>query len=126
MSVERTTEVGYGFFQPGEGSQDLLVRFGLENSENHRIEGWPDTGVLKSLGYGGLSILQRSSNTDVGDWAICASASHRYLDEHESGTFPLLSVHQADVNELIRLRDRLYPDIETQPRIGWFLISSVW
>lgn len=130
MGIDYRVDVGYGFFFEGESVWDLPRRLGRADYE---IDGLLETELLKSLGYSGLQIISKESNGDDGGWAICAEESHMSVDpKYESGSWPIGGERISDeaMASLIVARDTLFPLVEgktvIRPRIGWFLLSSIW
>lgn len=127
MGIDYRVDVAYGFFFEGESIWDLPERLGRADYE---IDGHPDIELLNSLGYSGIQIISRDSNGDDAGWAICAVESHMAIDPKvESGTWPIGSANLSDaaMASLLVARDALFPaDKGPQPRIGWFLQSSIW
>lgn len=131
MSIDLSTQIGYGFYKEGERSNDLVKRLGLEGK--YEIDGWPDTQLLPKLGYEGLSVLERHTMGGPGGWAICATSSLLYLyPKTDEGIWSMNQtlISSEEAVSLTTVRDRLFPSSsdggEDQPEIGWFLISSIY
>lgn len=131
MSLSSTIDIGYGFLVEGENSSfDLSRRLGLEDGH---FDSWPETETLESLGFPGLSVIERLSMGDKEAWAICITESHHYIDsKYEEIVLKLNNenFNKEHLSNLYRLRAKLFGEsvngweVET-PEIGWFFISSV-
>jgi len=127
MGLDYRVDVAYGFYREDENGDDLIARLGFDGY----FEGGPDYTTLTELGYNGLGIAQRDDNTSRGDWAVFTRASYHSLDPKYDGS-STVELDQEEpsaqaLENLARLRDQLFPEADgPQPRIGWFLMSSVW
>lgn len=126
MGLDYSTEVGYGFTWPEERSEDLVRRLGLTD---HEIMGWPESKLLPSLGFPGLSILECFTTGDPGGWAVALTESVLSLDPEQEDGIRMLGPAEPSgksLEPLLRLRDQLFPEESARPEIGWFLISSIY
>lgn len=130
MGLDYSVDVAYGFYFEGESAWDLPVRLGRPDYE---FDGFPETKLLESLGYSGLQIIANHSDPPASAWAICAKDSYKHIDpKYDAGNWMVgnETISDSAMASLIVARDTLFPLVEggtvIRPRIGWFLLSSIW
>jgi len=128
MGLEYSVEVAYGFVQKQEDTRVLLQKLG---SDEEFLDGTPERTILAELGYRGLAITEGSQEGDGGGWAIFADGTHKHISpRYEDGIWNLEDPSDESVSELKRLRDMLFPKLswenKEQPKLGWFVVSSIY
>lgn len=128
MGLDYRVQAGYGFFVADGYAWDLPALLGKPHYE---LDGFPESDLLKELGYSGIEILENPSNSNPEGWAICAESSSHSLDpKYQTGIWDLEDepISDAARASLIVARKQLFPDTaeDDLPKIGWFLMAGIW